>query len=317
MKRTTVVQVLRAIVLIVFGLVLWSLAGTAAVQPGSRVLMFVVAAAAILMAARPWIGAGLVVVGIMTLPMSSTILDRLDAWSLAFALCLSLGPYLLMRRFPGIRWIVASIPFWALSNAAGWMTYIALGLVFTGLIMGGVGPVLPGRRRKSDRPVLPELANGPLVPVEPCEYPGGRPSRVLEIAAMVLALMALGLIVLALAGWGTPLTGILAFPSALMAGVFKFGNWWAGRIGYRVDAVGLHSRLFFTEHTIRWSDVVDVSLRYVLLYYGGMRIVYYCVHSPTRECAFPSSMPQARDLQATIEAATGFHWPAPRITATL
>ena len=47
----------------------------------------------------------------------------------------------------------------------------------------------------------------------------------------------------------------------------------------------------------------------------GMRIVYYCVRSTTREFAFPSSMPGAEALKAAIEQATGLTFPAPRITA--
>jgi hypothetical protein len=107
----------------------------------------------------------------------------------------------------------------------------------------------------------------------------------------------------------------LAISSAIMAATFAFSNWFATRVRLRLDEHGLHSRTLVMERTIRWREIAGLTLRYVFLPGFGMRLVYYCAYSPTREVAFPSSMVGAKELQAAIEQATGLAWPAPEIEA--
>jgi hypothetical protein len=139
----------------------------------------------------------------------------------------------------------------------------------------------------------------------------------IQVGAIVFAMLATVLGVLWLGNWNAVTTGALALSSAIIAVTFVASNWFAGRVRLRIDPEGLHSRLFYREHTIRWSEIAYLTLRYVFLPGVGGRIIYYSVRSPTREFSFPSSMRNAHELQLAIEAATGLKWPEPEITATL
>lgn len=259
----------------------------------------------------------LVVAGFFALAASPAGIEAFDGWSIAFVLCVSVGAAMSLRKWEGLRWIAASFPFWAMSAAAPWPTYVALGLVFLGMAIGAVGPTLPGRRRRRAGEPLPHMASGPLVPVVARAWPNAHPSRVVRVGAIVFGVLAVVLALAAATGRDPAALGGLALSSVIIAVTFAFSNWFAGRVQLRIDGEGLHSRLFYREHTIPWDDVAGLQLRYVFLPGVGGRIVYYCVRSPTREFAFPSSMRHARDLQAAIESATGLSWPVPEITATL
>lgn len=261
-----------------------------------------------------WSGIALVAIAVMVLAVPAMSLERINGWSLLFMASASGGAMVLLRRYAGARWIAASIPFWAMNDAAGWIEFLAVGLVILGFALGAVGPTLPGRRRRTAGSPLPHLSSGALVPVAPREFPNAQASRVLGVASMVFAGLA---VVLALWGGDTATSVGLAIGSAIIAATFLFANWFAGRVRLRVDAVGVHGRALFVEHTIPWTEVVGLSLRYVFLPGVGGRIVYYCVQSPVRECAFPSSMAGARELQSAIESATGLRWPVPQVTPTL
>lgn len=266
---------------------------------------------------QPRTGAALVLVSVMVLGMPGMSLDRVNGWSLLFMTSASVGAVLALHRFAGMRWIAASLPFWAMSGSGEWADVVAAGLVLLGLVIAAVGPTLPGRRRRVGLAPLPHLSSGALVDVAPRVFPSGRPSRVLRVAIVVLSALTIGLAVLAASGGDSGVTGGLAMATGVMAATFLFANWFAGRARVRVDAEGVHGRTLLREHSVPWSEVVGVSLRYVFLPGVGARIVYYCVQSPERECAFPSSMQGAKELQATIEAATGLAWPVPTITPTL
>ncbi len=256
------------------------------------------------------------VFGFISLAASPAGVDGLDAGGVGFMAGVSAGAVIGLRRWESLRWIAASLPFWAMSGAVGWAQYVALGLTFLGMAVGAVGPTLPGRRRRRAGAPMPHLASGPLVPVVARVYQNAHPSRVIQVATIVFGVLAVGLAIPAARG-GDPETTALAVSSLIIAVTFAFSNWFAGRVQLRVDGEGLHSRLFFRVHTIPWPEVSALHLRYVFLPGVGGRIVYYCVRSPTREFAFPSSMRGAGELQATIESATGQSWPVPEITPTL
>lgn len=185
------------------------------------------------------------------------------------------------------------------------------GLSLFGWLM--LRPVLPGRRVLKGGVPQPHLASGPMVVVAPAVYFGGTPSRGLSIASTVLGALAvvLALVSARAAEDEAAIYLGLALTSAVLAVTFVFGNWFATRMRQRLDGLGLHSRLLFREHTIPWKDVSALTLRYVVIPRSGLRLVYYCVLSPTREFAFPHTQRGADTLRRTIEQATGMTWPAP------
>lgn len=176
-----------------------------------------------------------------------------------------------------------------------------------------VRPTLPSRRIRHGGEPLPHLARGPLVPVAPAVFYGGHTSRFLSVASAMLgfATLALGLAGARAAGDEAAIYTGLAIASAIVAITFTFSNWFATRMHLRVDQQGLHSRLLFGEHTIRWCDVTGLSLRYVRLPRTGLPLVYYGVTAPRREFAFPHTQAGAAQLRRTIEAATGLRWDEP------
>jgi len=217
----------------------------------------------------------------------------------------------------GPWFVLASVPFWVFANDHTWSMAMALGLSIGGMAIAVIGPVLPGRSIRRGGEPLAHLASGPIAPVVPKIYTAGQRSRFVSVAAKVLAVLAVVLPVFSIGGdHESQAVWIgLAISSAIMAATFVFSNWFATRVRLRVDEHGLHSRTMFFEHTIRWSELAGLTLRYMFLPGFGMRLVYYCAYSPTREFAFPSSMAGATDLQMAIEQATGLTWPAPEIEA--
>ena len=190
------------------------------------------------------------------------------------------------------------------------------GLSLVGWLM--LRPVLPGRRIKHGGAPQPHLAAGPLVRVAPAVFYGGHKSRFLSIASKVMGVTSLAL---ALAGVRAAEDDAavylgLAISSAIVAITFAFGNWFATRMRLRLDGTGLHSRLLFGEHTLPWNEVSSLSLRYVTMPRTGVRLIYYCVRSPTREFAFPNTQQGAEELRQVIARATGLAWPEPEITPT-
>lgn len=259
----------------------------------------------------------LVVAGFVALSMSPAALDVVDVWGIAFVACTFVGTLMWLWKWSALRWVAASFPFWAMSEAVSWFVYVALGMVYYAMIIGAVRPTLPGRRLRSNEPPLPHLASGPLAPVAARVFPNAHPSRVIQVVAVVFGLLAVILFALGAGGWNAGLTIALGISSAIIAVTFAASNWFSGRVQLRIDGEGLHSRLFYHEHTIPWNEVVYLTLRYVFLPGFGGRIVYYSVRSPTREFSFPSSMRDAGQLQSAIESATGLKWPEPEITPTL
>jgi hypothetical protein len=259
----------------------------------------------------------LVVAGFFLLGASPTALDTVDAWGLAFVACTFVGAFMWLRKWKALRWVAASFPFWAMSDAVSWFVYVALGMVYYAMIIGMVRPTLPGRSFRSNEPPLSHLASGPLTPITAQVFPNAHPSRVIQVAAVVMGLLSLVLFVLGAGGWNADLTIALGLSALIIALTFAGANWFSGRVRVRIDSEGLHSRLFYREDSVRWNEIAYLTLRYVFLPGMGARIIYYCVRSPTREFAFPSSMRNAGQLQSAIESATGLKWPEPEITATM
>jgi hypothetical protein len=244
--------------------------------------------------------------------------ERMDGWGwlsvAGFAAAAALG----VRRWPILRWLLASVPFWIFGNANELLQLTAVGLTIAALAAGAVGPTLVGRRvRRAGSVPLPHLASGPLVPVAPRTFTGGQRSQFLRYAAIALVTIALLLSGLWAAGYDAAVTLGLGLSAVILSATFAFTNWFASRVRLRIDESGVHGRTLLREHTARWSDISGLRLRYVFLPGYGIRLVYYVVETPAAEVSFPSSMRGARELQATIETATGLRWSEPEITPTM
>lgn len=224
--------------------------------------------------------------------------------------------YLGLRRWPAAALAAASVPWWTIANDQPWAMAAALGLTFAALYEYALAPVLPTRRRKTAGPPLWQLASGPRSVPGPRTYPGGTPSRALARIAWGLGALAALLVVLAGASSEAEVLAALALACTIMAATFAFANWFATRVHIRVDARGLYARVLFVEHSVPWTEVRELALRYVFLS-AGVRMVYFCVRSSTREIVFPSSMQGADELRAAIERAAGVRWPDPEFTSTL
>jgi len=179
-------------------------------------------------------------------------------------------------------------------------------------------PMLLGRRILNGGAPQPHLSAGPLVQVAPAVFYGGHTSHFRSVASAVLGVTT---VALALAGVRASEDDAavylgLAICSAIIAGTFAFGNWFATRMRLRLDDAGLHSRLLFREHTLPWKEVSSLTLRYVTVPRTGVRLIYSCVRSPTREIAFPNTQRGAEELRQVIARATGLAWPEPDITPT-
>ena len=257
------------------------------------------------------------VAGLIAFVMSTPRYPELTGWGVLFVLATSLGALMWMRTRRISRWFVASVPWWMMANSSGWFEFGAVMLTLGGLIAVATGPTLPGRRR--GRPVAPlaHLAGGPVTPIEARAYPAARPSRIIQIATVVMFCLSCALAIAGASGSEPATTGALALAGLIITATFAFSNWFSGRVRVRIDDRGLHSRAFFAEQTIRWTDIAGLTLRYVFFPGMGVRIVYYVVFSPSHEFNFPSSMTGAKELQTAIEAATGLSFPEPEITPNL
>lgn len=299
-----------------FGVVTWSLAA-AAETGAARTGWFVLALLPVSLLARRHPGAALVAAGFMAMPLDGSRLTALNVWTVLFLVCTSAGVLIWLRRWTGLRWAAASLPFWALSNAGDWIGYAAFALFVGGMMVAAVGPTLPGRRRRLDGAPLPCLVTEPLVAPAPKVYPAARPSRVLKFLTIGFFVLTFVLAAASARAAEPAAIGALSLASLIIATTFAFSNWFSGRVRFRIDPAGLYYRTMFVEQALRWNEVVALSLRYVFLPGMGVRLVYYVVRSNTRECAFPSSMNGAMELKASIEQATGVAWPEPEITPNM
>jgi hypothetical protein len=306
-RRWTWRRIFGSTLLVVAGILAWAFCDRVA-APLGQALLFAAALGALLAALRPHYGAALLVAAVMLLGTARGV-RHVNAWNLLFIPVFAGGAFHLLRRRPQLAWIAASFPFWAMSEAIPGSIYVALGFVLIGLVVLGIRPLLPGPRFSGGKP-LPHLAGGALieVPARVYEFKKGRGALKILTALCTAGLVA-GAI---LATMRSPAAGItLLLVSGLMATVFGFSFWFSGRMRYRIDAEGLHSRVLFREATIRWSEIERLSLRYVFLPGYSLRFVYYCVRSPAREFNFPNTLRGAGELRDLIARATGLEWPEP------
>src|SRR5262245_4305411 len=75
-----------------------------------------------------FIGPFLVFVGIVALAQHEHNLQRADAWAVAYVWSTAVGLAIWLRRHRALRWLVTSLPFWSLANAAGWSMFFAVTL---------------------------------------------------------------------------------------------------------------------------------------------------------------------------------------------
>jgi hypothetical protein len=268
---------------------------------------------------RRVLAAALVLLGIGALGAHAGDFERMDAWGWVSLAALAAAPFVGMRPSSALRWLLASFPFWAFGNALEWMLLVAVGLVIASMAQVALIPTLVGRRvnrSAAQATPLPHLAGGPLVAVTPAVFTAGQRSRPLRYAGIAFLVIAAGLFVALALGGGPELAGLL-MAAVIIAATFAFANWFADRVRVRVDEIGVHGRMMFLEHTARWTEISGLRLRYLFLPGYSMRLIYYVVESQKHEVAFPSSMRGAKELQGTIEAATGLKWPEPEITATM
>jgi hypothetical protein len=242
--------------------------------------------------------------------------ERMDGWAWVSLPTMAAAPFVGFRRGM-LRWFLASIPFWIYGNASEPILLAAVGVTVGGLVVGALLPTLPTRRVRSSDPPLAHLASGPLVPVAPMQFSGGKRSRVLTWGTRILLLTALGGVIAAAFGSPPEVWGTICLVSLIMAATFAFSNWFADRVHFRVDGVGLHGRTLLFERTARWNEITGLTLRYLFMPGFGIRVVYYVVQSTRTQVSFPSSMLGAKELQAAVEAATGLQWPEPEITPTM
>jgi hypothetical protein len=240
----------------------------------------------------------------------------------------SIGILKWLRERGAARWFAASLPWWVMARSSGWFEFGAAILTFAGIVAFTVGPTLPGRRRgrasaiatatatEKETP-LPQLANGPIVPVTPRVYHTAKPSPLTASLTVMFFILACAMAVASASAAEPLITGALALASLIITVTFAFLNWFSARVRLRIDQHGLHSRVFFDEQTIPWREVAGLTLRYSFLAGIGVRVVYYVVYSPTHEFTFASSIDGAKELQLAIEAATGFTFPEPAMKGRL
>jgi hypothetical protein len=255
-------------------------------------------------------------VGFVAMVAHTGEFERMDGWAWLSLPTLAAAPFVGFRGGM-LRWLLASIPFWIYGNASEPILLSAVGVTIGGLAVGAVLPTLPSRRVRSPTPPLAYLAAGPLVPVTPRHFSGGKRSRFLTWATRFLVAAALASLIAAALGTPAEVWGTICLVSLIMSATFAFSNWFADRVHFRIDGIGVHGRTLFREQTARWNEITGLNLRYLFMPGHGIRVVYYVVESAETEVSFPSSMAGAKELQTAVEAATGLQWPEPEITPTM
>lgn len=305
-------RVVRSIVLLVAGILLVGLAGDAHAL-ASRVALLAAGCVAFVAASPRRIGLGLVLAATFALTGNEVgPLERVDLFSGTFWVLGTLGFFLAIaprglrsrHPLPGWALIAASLPSWALSGAHEAFQYVALAFVFAGLVRGALLPILSGSRVRIDPRPDPIVA--PLAVVQPRSYGFRRGIRVLQVLAALSALVAVAGSVL-----GDAVAPEARLAMLLAGGIisltFCLCMWLNGRMGFRVDADGLHARVVFGETSIAWTEVAALG-RQRLLTRGGAGYEYRCVRSVDREVTFPDIMTGSDELAATVEAATGLRF---------
>lgn len=310
----SVLKVVRFIVLVVAGILLVELAGDAHAQAlASRAALLAAGCAAFVAACPRRLGLGLLLAATFALTGSEVApLEGVDLFSGTFWALGTLGFFLAIaprglrspNPRPGWALVGASVPSWALSGAHEAFMYAALAFVFAGLVRGALLPILSGSRAKIGP--RPDPIAAPLVEVAPQVYGFRRGIRVLQVLALLPALVAVT--GLALGGFvSTETRLIMILVGGILSFSFCLSLWLNSRMGFRVDADGIHARVVFGETSIAWTEVAALG-RQRLSTRGGAGYDYRCVRSVDREVTFPDVMTGSHELAAKVEAATGLRF---------
>ncbi len=178
-----------------------------------------------------------------------------------------------------------------------WLVIAALAAASAAFVMYMV------RRDRASRSGFQPVGEGaPFVDVEPKTY-RHRPAHGAAIVMLALpAIVTLTALIMQ--------EFVVAIVSALV--LMMFGLIWllAWRPRYRVDAEGIHGRMFFGEVTVRWPDVAVLETASTRMgAYQPRDLKICCVHSATASVRFYNSIVGADELQQTIADATGLGWP--------
>ncbi|MEZ6016810.1 MAG: hypothetical protein R3F49_16955 [Planctomycetota bacterium] len=317
--------------LFVFGGILLSGFASNAVEPWQRAVWLGASAVAFARAVPRRIGVGLVLAAVFALsgardPVTGTITAVQDftVFHAAFLALGTVGAFVLVspRGFkvdgaaPGWACVLASLPAWALGHLHPGFPVFASALVFVGLVLAILRPLLSGRREP--RPPRADPIAAPLSAVAPREYIYDRGARLLGVLAGVSAsVAALGMVVTLVTTVRSPhasdpadvpVVGFaMFFVGAVLCLTFLGCLWLNRRLGFRVNEVGLYARRVFGEVSIPWTAVVSLERSQLMIKYG-LVYEYWDVYATDRVIRFPDVLPGSAELRATIEAATGLRW---------
>jgi hypothetical protein len=218
----------------------------------------------------------------------------------------------------GLGCFLASVPVWAMGNLHAAFPLVATALVFVGLLLATLAPMLSGRgevRAPRSDPIA-----APCIEVAPREFWYDRGARWIKLLAGIAALIAVaGLVVawtadtrpdqVAAAELQSGLGFTMAVAGTVISLTFLGCLWLNRRLSVRVDANGLHARRVFGEVSIPWSGIVALETSEVSVKYG-VAYQFWDVLGRDRVIRFPDTIGGSADLRAVIEAATGLRWQA-------
>ncbi len=179
-----------------------------------------------------------------------------------------------------------------------WILILALAAAVAAFVM------LVVRRERKQLEGYEAVGDGaPFVEVEPRTF---RHPTARVFAVITLVIPAIGLVAGAVAGM---LVAVVVSAAALLTFALIWLLAWRPR--YRVDAEGIHGRMFFGDVTVCWPDVVllethSASMGYMMRDYAKI----CCVHSKNNSVRFYDTIVDAEELKQIVAAATGITWPA-------
>jgi hypothetical protein len=298
--------------LVLLALVVWG-GSMEASSDAKATALFAVSLGALLIGLRPWYGLALVVASVLALGQTSHWMGGgVSPWMWVFAVLATPGLWLVLRRFGGIAWAVASLPLWAIGGSYPDDSLISKGAEVVAIAMLMTMPLKTVWRLVSSKPspgasVIPidSLRRGALVPVAPRVFLFTKGVWALKLLTGIAGAGMLAGAVILIVGDAMLGTMFLAVGASLGLG-FGLSLFLTVRQRYRVDAVGIHRRVVFGETTIPWTAVTDLTTRDVMIRWVVYN--YFCVNSATAEIAFPTTLHGAEELRGIVEQATGMRW---------
>lgn len=311
-RRWRVWRIVLGTLLCMVAVVVWGFSLNAT-HPALQIGLFAVGLGVVLAALWPYWGVACMLGAVMAMGGTADH-PGFGVWSAVFLVLATTGLFRVFHRVPTLAWITASLPFWALSDVVHAFIFVALGMVWFGLLRGAFAPFRMIRPRADCIPA-PHLAGGPLVDVEPRTWRYRSGARLLRIVLPLCALAVLAGAVLWVrgsieGGFGLVLTGVSVAASLGLA------VWLGSRSVYHVDAEGVSGRVFFRLVRIRWTRVSELRLVLQAMPFLGLRFLYYCVESPDGVVAFVTTLSGGHELRDVIERATGMRWPDPDFQPT-